>query len=148
MKLNELKPAKGAVKSNKRVGRGEGSNRGGTSTRGHKGAKSRSGYSKKRNFEGGQMPLQKRIPKRGFFSRNRKAYVPFNVERIVEIAEKHQTTEVNVEFLVEKGYVRKKEFVKVLADGELHSALNISAHAFSKKAKEVIEAAGGTTTIV
>lgn len=148
MKLHELKPNEGATKNRKRVGRGEGSKRGGTSTRGHNGAKSRSGYSKKRNFEGGQMPLQKRVPKRGFFSRNRKVYVPFNLQRLAEIAEKHSTEEINLDFLVEKSYVRKKEMVKILGDGELNMPLKLTAHAVSESAKKAVEEAGGSITIV
>ncbi|HKK88111.1 MAG TPA: 50S ribosomal protein L15 [Saprospiraceae bacterium] len=148
MKLHELKPSKGATKNKKRVGRGEGSKRGGTSTRGHNGAKSRSGYSKKRNFEGGQMPLQKRVPKRGFFSRNRKVYVPFNLDRLTEIAEKHSAEEINLDFLVEKSYVRKKEMVKILGDGELKKPLKLTAHAASESAKKAVEEAGGSITIV
>lgn len=148
MKLHELKPKTGATKSRKRVGRGEGSNRGSTSTRGHKGAKSRSGYSKRRNFEGGQMPLQKRVPKRGFFSRNRKVYVPFNLERLNEISEKHNTDEISLDFLVEKSYVRKKELVKILGDGELKKPLKLTAHAISENAKKAVESAGGSITIV
>lgn len=148
MKLHELKPNQGATKNSKRVGRGEGSKRGGTSTRGHKGAKSRSGYSKKRNFEGGQMPIQKRVPKRGFFSRNRKVYVPFNLERLNEISEKHNTEEINLDFLVEKSYVRKKEMVKILGDGELTRPLKLTAHAASESAKKAVEEAGGSITIV
>lgn len=148
MKLHELKPNEGATKNGKRIGRGEGSKRGGTSTRGHKGAKSRSGYSKKRNFEGGQMPLQKRVPKRGFFSRNRKVYVPFNLERLNEISEKHNTEEINLDFLVEKSYVSKREMVKILGDGELTKPLKLTAHAVSESAKKAVEEAGGSITIV
>lgn len=148
MKLHNLSPSKGSVKKNKRVGRGEGSNKGGTSTRGHKGAKSRSGYSKKRNFEGGQMPLQKRVPKRGFFSRNRKEFEVFNLDRLQEISEKYNSTNIDMEFLQSNGLIKKKDQVKVLGSGELNVALNLSVSACSAKAKELVEQAGGSITIV
>lgn len=148
MKLHNLKPAKGSVRKNKRLGRGEGSKRGGTSTRGHKGAKSRSGYSKKRGFEGGQMPLQKRVPKRGFYSRNRVTFVPMNFSRLEEISKKHGTSEMDMDFFVSKGYISADEKIKVLATGELSSPISISAHACSVSAKMAIEKAGGSISII
>ncbi len=145
MDLSNLKPAKGSVKSNnKRVGRGEGSGKGGTSTRGHKGAKSRSGYSKKIGFEGGQMPLQRRVPKFGFSNRNRKEYQGVNLDtlqRLVDEGKVKDTVDVNV--LVENGIAGKNELVKILGRGELKAKLKISVHKFSASAKEAIEAAGG-----
>ncbi len=145
MDLSNLKPAKGSVKSNnKRVGRGEGSGKGGTSTRGHKGAKSRSGYSKKIGFEGGQMPLQRRVPKFGFSNRNRVAYQGVNLDtlqRLVDEGKVEDTVDVNV--LVENGIAGKNELVKILGRGELKAKLKISVHKFSASAKEAIEAAGG-----
>ena len=130
MKLNNLKPAEGSVKARKRIGRGTGSGRGGTSTRGHKGAKSRSGYKKKIGFEGGQMPLQRRVPKFGFKNVNRVEYKAINLSTL--------------QALVEAGYVSSKQWVKVLANGSLTAKLTVEAHAFSQKAIEAIEAVGGT----
>ena len=147
MELNNLKPAAGATKSGKRIARGQGSGRGGTSTRGHKGAKSRSGYKSKRNFEGGQMPLQMRLPKRGFNSPNRVEYVAFNLGRLQEISEKHGITEITPAALYEAGIIKKNDLVKVLANGELTSGLTVTAHAASAKAKEAVEKAGGSLTI-
>lgn len=148
MKLNELKPAKGAVHSTKRIGRGQGSGRGGTSTRGHKGQKSRSGYSRKRGFEGGQLPLQMRLPKRGFYSRNRIAYVPLNLSRIQEILDKYNLDAITVEALQANGILKKNELVKILAYGEMKTGIQIEAHAASKKAVEVVEKMGGKITIL
>ena len=148
MELHNLTPAKGSIKSRKRIARGQGSGRGGTSTRGHKGAKSRSGYSKKRNFEGGQMPLQMRLPKRGFKNPNRVAYVPINLERLQAIAEKFNLKEINLETLVASGIVRKNDRVKVLGDGGLNMALEIKVHAVSASAKAAIEACGGSINLV
>lgn len=145
MELYNLKPAKGSVKSNnKRVGRGEGSGKGGTSTRGHKGAKSRSGYSKKIGFEGGQMPLQRRVPKFGFTNINRLAYQGVNLDtlqRLVDEGKIKDTVDVNT--LIENGLVGKNEPVKILGRGELKAKLKISVHKFTASAKEAIEAAGG-----
>lgn len=145
MELYNLKPAKGSVKSNnKRVGRGEGSGKGGTSTRGHKGAKSRSGYSKKIGFEGGQMPLQRRVPKFGFTNINRVAYQGVNLDtlqRLVDEGKIKDTVDVNT--LIENGLVGKNEPVKILGRGELKAKLKISVHKFTASAKEAIEAAGG-----
>jgi len=146
MKLHELKPAKGSVKTSKRVGRGQGSGKGGTSTRGHKGQKSRSGYSKKRAFEGGQMPLQMRLPKRGFKNPNRTEYVVFNLKRLNEIAAKYDATTIDFNFLRENGFVKKSDLVKILGTGSLESALNVSAHKFSAAAEEAIKAKGGEVT--
>lgn len=148
MELHSLKPAKGSVKKEKRIGRGQGSGHGGTSTRGHKGQKSRSGYSRKRAHEGGQMPLQMRVPKRGFKNPNRVAYVPINLKRLQEIADKYKLSNIDLEALVKNGIVGKKDRVKILAAGELTSNISVSAHAISEKAKKAIEEKGGTVTLV
>lgn len=147
MELSNLKPAAGATKSGKRIARGQGSGRGGTSTRGHKGAKSRSGYKSKRNFEGGQMPLAIRLPKRGFKSPNRTEYVAINLTRLQAISEKHGLTEITTAALYEAGVIKKNDLVKVLAHGEMTSALTVTVNAASAKAKEAIEKAGGTITV-
>ena len=147
MDLSNLQPAKGATHSRKRVGRGEGSGHGGTSTRGHKGAQSRSGYSRKIGFEGGQMPLQRRVPKFGFTNPNRVEYKGLNLDTLQSLAEaKKLKTKITFEDLVKNGLVGKKELVKVLGRGELTKKLNITAHAFSKSAVAAIEAQGGTAT--
>ncbi|MDX1446680.1 MULTISPECIES: 50S ribosomal protein L15 [Flavobacteriales] len=145
MELNNLKPAKGSVKSNnKRVGRGEGSGKGGTATRGHKGAKSRSGYSKKIGFEGGQMPLQRRVPKFGFTNRNRVAYQGVNLDTLQRLVDEGKIKDtVDVDTLIANGLVSKNEPVKILGRGELKAKLKISVHKFTASAKEAIEAAGG-----
>jgi large subunit ribosomal protein L15 len=143
MKLNDLKPAEGSVRNNKRVGRGQGSGRGGTSTRGHKGAQSRSGYSKKKGFEGGQMPLQRRVPKFGFKNINRIEYKGLNLDTLQTLADSKKITEINSEVLFANGLVPKNSLVKVLGRGEIKTAVTVTAHAFSKKAVEAIEAAGG-----
>ncbi len=148
MELHNLKPAKGATKSEKRIARGQGSGRGGTSTRGHKGAKSRSGYSKKRNFEGGQMPLQMRLPKRGFNSPNRKEYKAVNLTRLEEISKKYGVDTIDADMLYNNGITKKNEKVKILGGGELSAKLTVHAHAASESAKTAIEAAGGSLTIV
>ena len=148
MELNKLTPAEGSTKSSKRIARGQGSGRGGTSTRGHKGAQSRAGYSRKRNYEGGQTPLQMRFPKRGFNNPFRVAYSVFNLTRLEEIAEKYNATQINPDFLVENGLVGKNELVKVLAKGSISKKLEVSAHKFSNSAKEAIESAGGTATVI
>ncbi|NRB46481.1 MAG: 50S ribosomal protein L15 [Saprospiraceae bacterium] len=148
MELHNLKPAAGSVKSRKRIARGQGSGRGGTSTRGHKGAKSRSGWKSKRNFEGGQMPIQMRLPKRGFKNPNRVAYVPINVERLQEIADKYKLDTINVEALISAGIVRKNDKVKILGSGELSAKLAVSAHAVSASAQKAIEACGGSVNLV
>ena len=144
MELHELKPAKGSTKKGKRIARGQGSGRGGTSTRGHKGAKSRSGYSRKRNFEGGQMPLQMRLPKRGFKSPNRVEYVALNVGKITALAEKYGLSAVSPEELYKLGLIKKNDVVKVLGSGDLGKAVSVTAHSFSASAKTKIEASGGT----
>ena len=144
MKLNNLKPAEGSVKARKRIGRGTGSGRGGTSTRGHKGAKSRSGYSKKIGFEGGQMPLQRRVPKFGFKNINRVEYKAINLSVLQDLATAKNLDKVSVSDLVEAGYISSKQLVKILAKGELTAKLEVSAHAFSKAAIEAIEKAGGS----
>lgn len=144
MELNKLRPAKGAIKARKRIGRGTGSGRGGTSTKGHKGAQSRSGFKNKRGFEGGQMPLQMRIPKRGFTNLNRVEYTAFNVSTLQEIADKYNLTEISISNLVELGMISKSEKVKVLGNGNITSKLKISFDKISEAAAAKIIAAGGT----
>ena len=134
MKLHTLKPANGSTQTRKRIGRGPGSGLGGTSTRGHKGAKSRSGYSKKIGFEGGQMPLQRRLPKFGFKNINRVEYKPINLSTLQTLAEAKQLEKIGVEELVAAGFINRKTLVKILANGELKAKLNVEAHAFSKTA--------------
>ena len=144
MNLSNLKPAKGSIKTNKRIGRGQGSGRGGTSTRGHKGAGSRSGHKTKIGFEGGQMPLQRRVPKVGFKPINRTEYVVVNLDVLQEIAEKFNLTTINFATLQERGLASKNDLVKILGRGEVTSKLEITAHAFSATAQKAIEAAGGS----
>ena len=148
MNLHELRPAKGAVKKSKRIGRGQGSGKGGTATRGHKGAKSRSGYSQKRGFEGGQIPLQRRLPKKGFKSFNATTYEPFNFSKINELVEKYTLTEFSFEVLRDLKLVNKSTKIKVLAQGDLNASVNFTVHAMSAKAKEVIESKGNTVTLI
>ncbi len=148
MNLSNLKPAEGAVKSKKRIGRGTGSGRGGTSTRGHKGAGSRSGHSTKIGFEGGQMPLQRRVPKVGFKNINRVEYVSVNLDVLQGLADKFKLTTIDFNTLKEHGLVAKKDLVKVLGRGELKAKLEVQAHAFSATAKQAIEAAGGTVVVI
>ena len=143
MNLSNLKPAEGSTKSRKRIGRGPGSGLGGTSTRGHKGAKSRSGYSKKIGFEGGQMPLQRRVPKFGFKNINRVEYKAINLDTIQKLAEAKQLQCVQVSDLVAAGFVSAAQLVKVLGNGTLTTKLDVHAHAFSKSAEAAIEAVGG-----
>ncbi len=143
MNLSNLTPAVGSTKSRKRIGRGQGSGKGGTSTRGHKGAKSRSGYSKKVGFEGGQMPLQRRVPKFGFRNINRVEYKAINISTLQELAQKYNLSEINYDVLKQHGLINRNEIVKILANGALTLKLDITAHAFSKKAVESIEAANG-----
>ncbi|TRO65670.1 50S ribosomal protein L15 [Christiangramia sabulilitoris] len=145
MDLSNLKPAEGSVRKNsKRIGRGEGSGKGGTSTRGHKGAKSRSGYSKKIGFEGGQMPLQRRVPKFGFTNRNRKVYQGINLDTLQSLVDEGRIKDtVDMDVLVENGLAGRNELVKILGRGELKAKLKISVHKFTASAKEAIEAAGG-----
>ncbi len=144
MDLSNLKPAKGSVKKGKRLGRGQGSGKGGTSTRGHKGAKSRSGYSKKIGFEGGQMPLQRRVPKFGFKNINRKEYKGINISTLQTLAEKNNLEKIDFEVLINAGLVSKNALVKILGKGTLERKLEVHAHAFSKSAVEAIEAKKGT----
>lgn len=144
MALNNLKPAAGSTKSRKRIGRGEGSGHGGTSTRGHKGAKSRSGYKKKVGFEGGQMPLQRRVPKFGFKNPFRVEYHGINLDTLQKLADEKKLSAVTPEVLIENGLANKNELVKILGRGELKTKLEVSAHGFSKTAVSAIEAAGGT----
>ena len=148
MDLSNLKPAKGSTKTKKRIGRGQGSGTGGTATRGHKGQKSRSGYSRKTGFEGGQMPLQRRVPKFGFKNINRKEYKGINISTLQELADTRKITDIDVELLVEAGLARKNSLVKILGNGELKSKLNVKAHAFSKSAVTAIEAAKGTAETI
>ncbi len=144
MSLNNLKPAAGSVKSSKRIGRGEGSGHGGTSTRGHKGAKSRSGYKSKIGFEGGQMPLQRRVPKFGFRNINRVEFHGINLDTLQKLVDDGKATDtINVEMLINNGLVDKKDQVKILGRGELKAKVKVEAHGFSKTAKEAIEANGG-----
>ena len=144
MKLNSLKPAEGSTKTRKRIGRGPGSGLGGTSTRGHKGAKSRSGYSKKIGFEGGQMPLQRRVPKFGFKNINRVEYKAINIGVVQALADAQNLTKVTVADLIAAGFVSAKHLVKILGNGEITSKLEVEAHAFSKSAVAAIEAKGGS----
>ncbi|AMR31621.1 50S ribosomal protein L15 [Mucilaginibacter sp. PAMC 26640] len=144
MNLSNLKPAEGSTKNRKRIGRGTGSGRGGTSTRGHKGAGSRSGTSTKVGFEGGQMPLQRRVPKVGFKNPNRVEYVGVNLDVLQALTEKYTLATVNFDTLKEHGLVSKNGLVKILGRGELTAKLEVTAHAFTATAQKAIEAAGGT----
>lgn len=144
MELNQLKPASGSIHHDKRIGRGTGSGHGGTSTRGHKGAKSRSGYSKKIGFEGGQMPLQRRVPKFGFKNINRKEYKSINIEVLQGLVEKNGWSVIAPENLMEAGLVSKNDLVKILGKGTISAKVEVKAHAFSKSAEAAIEAAQGT----
>ena len=148
MKLNTVKPAKGATRTNYRRGRGQGSGGGGTATRGHKGAQSRSGYSSKRGFEGGQMPLQRRIPKFGFKNINRLNFHGVNLGAIQKLVEKTKLNEITVDLLIKNGMAAKNQLVKILGRGELKSKVDIKVHAFSATAKAAIEAKGGSVTQV
>lgn len=147
MKLHTLKPAKGSVRKNKRLGRGQGSG-GSTSGRGHKGAQSRSGYSKKFGFEGGQMPLQRRLPKFGFKNNNKIYYKAVNLDVLEGLSQKTKSADINVQALIDNGIVGKKDKVKVLGRGELKSKVNVQAHAFSETAVKAIEGKGGSVTKV
>jgi large subunit ribosomal protein L15 len=144
MNLNNLKPAEGSLKRDRRLGRGQGSGRGGTSTRGHKGQKSRSGYSRAIGFEGGQMPLQRRVPKHGFKNISRKEYKAVNLSVLEDLAGKKNLKKVDVETLVEAGLVSGKDLVKILGNGKLTRKLDVKAHAFSESAKNAIEALEGS----
>ena len=148
MKLNNLTPAAGSKGREKRIGRGEGSGHGGTSTRGHKGAQARSGYSRKLGFEGGQMPIQRRLPKFGFTNPNRVEYKGINVATLQALAEARSLTVINIETLREAGFINKNQLVKILGNGDLTVKLEVSANAFSKSAIAKIEAVGGTATTI
>jgi len=144
MNLSNITPAMGSVKTNKRLGRGTGSGKGGTSTRGHKGQKSRSGYSRKIGFEGGQMPLQRRLPKFGFNNINRVEYKAINLDTLQTLAEATKATKIDIAALIQAGFITKSQLVKVLAKGKLTTKLEVEAHAFSKTAEAAIVAAGGS----
>ena len=148
MKLNTLKPAEGSIHSRRRIGRGPGSGLGGTSTRGHKGAKARSGYKKKIGFEGGQMPLQRRVPKAGFKNINHKEYFAVNLSVLQMLAESKNLTKIGLDDLRAANLVKKNALVKILGNGELKAKLEVEANAFSKTAEEAIKAVGGNTTII
>ena len=148
MKLHNLKPAAGSTHSRRRIGRGPGSGLGGTSTRGHKGAKARSGYKRKIGFEGGQMPLQRRLPKFGFKNINHKEYFAVNLSTLQALADEKQLTKIGLAELVEAGVTNGKKLVKILGKGELTAKLDVEANAFSKTAEEAIKAVGGNTTII
>ena len=146
MELNNLKPAKGSVSKSKRIARGQGSGRGGTATKGHKGAQSRSGYKSRAWFEGGQMPLQRRTPKRGFKNINRVDYKVINLDKLQELVDKYKFKTVDVETLRESNLMARTDKLKILGRGELKAKIDVSAHAFSEVAKKAIEANGGKTT--
>ena len=144
MELSNLKPAKGSVKKDKRLGRGQGSGKGGTATRGHKGQKSRSGYSKRIGFEGGQMPLQRRVPKHGFKNINRKEYKAVNLSSLEELAEAKKLKKIDVQALIDAGLVSRNDLVKILGNGKLSKKLEVKAHAFSASARKAIEELEGS----
>jgi large subunit ribosomal protein L15 len=148
MELHNLTPATGSVRDNKRKGRGQGSGRGGTSTKGHKGAKSRSGYKRKRAHEGGQMPLQMRLPKRGFKNPNREAFIALNLDKLQAMTDKHQVSDWTLEALLTHNFISKTVKVKILGRGEITSKVNLTVHAVSEAARKAVEAAGGSITIV
>lgn len=148
MELHNLTPAPGSIKKGKRIARGQGSGRGGTSTKGHKGQQSRSGYKTKRHHEGGQMPLQMRIPKIGFNSPNRKEYVGINLDQLQSFATKHEISEITLDLLRKANYIKKRDLVKILGRGELTGAVTVEAHAVTAAARGAIEAKGGAITIV
>ncbi|HEX5024099.1 MAG TPA: 50S ribosomal protein L15 [Agriterribacter sp.] len=148
MKLHQLKPAKGSTHKDKRIGRGEASGHGGTSTKGNKGQQARTGYKSKMAHEGGQMPIQRRLPKRGFKNPHRVEYAVFNLGQIEQLSEKYEIQEVSSENLYVNGLIKRSERVKILGNGELKNKLVFKVHAVSEKAKAAIEAAGGTVEIV
>ena len=148
MNLSNLKPAEGSIKHSKRIGRGAGSGKGGTSTRGNKGAKARSGYHQKVGFEGGQMPLYRRVPKFGFKNINRVEYVGINIDTLNTLAEAKNITDFNIDVLKQNGLISGKDRIKILGRGELSKALNVTAHAFSTTAKKAIEDKGGVATVI
>lgn len=144
MDLSNLKPVKGSTKNKKRIGRGQGSGKGGTSTKGHKGAQSRSGYKRKRGFEGGQMPLFRRVPKFGFKNINRKEYRGVNIDTLQKLADEKKLTTINIDVLIENGLASKNDLIKILGRGKLKSKLEVTAHSFSASAVSAIEAQDGT----
>ncbi len=149
MQLNNLQPAKGSVKTGKRIGRGQGSGKGGTATRGHKGQKSRSGYSRKIGFEGGQMPLQRRVPKFGFRNINRKEYQGVNLDKLQQLVDDGKIKDiVNMEVLIDNRLAHKNDLIKILGRGELKAKLNITVHKYTATAKAAIEKAGGEATAI
>lgn len=148
MKLHNLTPAAGSTHSRRRIGRGPGSGLGGTSTRGHKGAKARSGYKRKIGFEGGQMPLQRRVPKFGFKNINHKEYLAVNLQTLQQLAEEKSLTKIGLAELIEAGITNGKKLVKILGKGELTAKIDVEANAFSKTAEEAIKAVGGNATII
>ncbi len=148
MNISNLKPAEGSIKHSKRIGRGAGSGKGGTATRGNKGAKARSGYHQKVGFEGGQMPLYRRVPKFGFKNLNRVEYVGINIDTLNTLAEAKNITDFNVEVLKENGLISGKDRIKILGRGELSKTVNVAAHAFSATAKKAIEDKGGVATVI
>lgn len=148
MDLSNIQPAVGSVKSKTRIGRGQGSGKGGTSTRGHKGAKSRSGYKRKIGFEGGQMPLQRRLPKFGFKNINRVEYKAINLDLLQSLADAAQLQKIGIEELRQAGFINRRQLVKILANGGVKTALTVEANAFSAAAQKAIEAVGGTITKV
>ncbi len=148
MNLSNLKPSEGSIKHSKRVGRGQGSGKGGTSTRGHKGAKSRSGYHAKVGFEGGQMPIYRRLPKFGFTNTNRVEYSAINLDTLSELVEKTNLTDINIDVFKQNGLLSGSGLIKILGRGELTKTVNVTAHAFSASAKKAIEEKGGTVTVI
>ena len=148
MNLSNLKPAEGSIKHSKRIGRGAGSGKGGTSTRGNKGAKARSGYHQKIGYEGGQMPLYRRVPKFGFKNFNRVEYVGINIDLLNSLAETKNNTDFNVVVFKQNGLISSKDKIKILGRGELNKAINVTAHAFSATAKKAIEDKGGSATVI
>lgn len=148
MELHNLKPAKGATHKEKRIGRGQASGKGGTAGKGHNGAKARTGHNEKRGFEGGQTPLQRRVPKRGFKSPNRVEYTSVNLDRLQEIVEKYNMTDITLEALQANGIIGKNDKIKILGRGELKGSVKVTAHAFSATAKQAIEEKGGSVNLV
>ena len=148
MNLSNLKPAEGSIKHSKRIGRGQGSGKGGTSTRGHKGAKARSGYHSKIGFEGGQMPIYRRLPKFGFKNHNRVEYVGINIDMLNDLAEAKNITDFNLEVFQQNGLISAKDKIKILGRGELNKTINVTAHAFSASAKKAIEDKGGVANVI
>jgi large subunit ribosomal protein L15 len=144
MDLSNLRPAKNSIRKSKvRLGKGQGSGKGGTSTKGHKGAKARAGYKRKKGYEGGQMPLQRRVPKYGFTSINKKEYKGINISTLQTIADKKNLTSIDVQTLIDEGFASKKDLIKILGNGKLTSKLEVKAHAFSKSARQAIESLNG-----